>query len=252
MSVGGKLSGRVALVTGASSGIGKASAIALHGEGAKVALVGRRAGPLQELAERLGDGALAIAADVTDEQAVADAVERASRQLGEISVVVNSAGVCLPRPVSELGGADWQRTISVNLSGTYFVSRETGLRMRDAGGGVIVNIGSEMGAMGAAGYVAYSASKAGVAGLTRALAVELAPKVTVNTVSPGPVDTPMLRAELGRDGDPGAALEKELARIPLRRLGTAEEVAKAVLYLATDAGCATGMTMALDGGTTIV
>jgi NAD(P)-dependent dehydrogenase (short-subunit alcohol dehydrogenase family) len=251
MSTGEKLSGRVALVTGASSGIGKASATALHGEGARVALIGRRAAPLQELAERLGDGALAITADVTDELAVADAIEHAWGQLGAISVVVNSAGVCLPRPVSELD-SEWQRTISVNLSGTYFVSRETGLRMRQAGGGTIINIGSEMGVMSAPGYVAYSASKAGVTGLTRALAAELAPNVTVNAVSPGPVDTPMLRAELGLNGDPCAAVEKELARIPLRRLGEAEEVAKAILFLATDAGYATGMTMALDGGTTIV
>jgi NAD(P)-dependent dehydrogenase (short-subunit alcohol dehydrogenase family) len=226
--------------------------VALHREGAKVALVGRRAAPLQALVETLADRACAIPADVSDEMSVVTAVDRAWSELGPISVVVNSAGVCNPRAVARFDGDDWQRTISVNLTGTYFVSRECGLRMREADGGTIVNIGSEMGVMGAPDHVAYAASKAGVAGLTRALAAEFAPTVTVNAVSPGPVDTPMLHAELAMDADPGAALEKEISRIPLRRLGGAEEVATAVLFLATDAGYATGMTMAFDGGTTIV
>jgi NAD(P)-dependent dehydrogenase (short-subunit alcohol dehydrogenase family) len=238
-------------VTGASSGIGEATAIALHREGARVALLGRRAEALFGVADRLGDGALPIAVDVSDEPDVIRAVKLAWDRLGPISVVVNSAGVCLPRPVAALDSGEWQRTIAVNLSGTYFVSRHTGLRMLGARGGTIINIGSELGVIGVAGYAAYCASKAGVSGLTRALAAEFAPSVTVNTVSPGPVDTPMFREGLARSEDPHAVLATEIARIPLRRLAVADEVAKAVLYLAVDGAYATGMTLALDGGTTV-
>jgi NAD(P)-dependent dehydrogenase (short-subunit alcohol dehydrogenase family) len=246
-----RLINRVALVTGASSGIGEATAIALHREGARVALLSRRLEALSGLADRLGDGALPIAVDVSDEGGVAEAVELAWDRLGPISVVVNSAGVCLPCSVTSFGSVEWEQTIAVNLSGTYFVSRHAGLRMLAAKGGTIINVGSELGVIGAAGYAAYCASKAGVAGLTRALAAEFAPSVTVNVVSPGPVDTPMFREEMARSQDPDALLASEIARVPLRRLAVADEVAKAVLYLALDGAYATGMTLALDGGTTV-
>jgi NAD(P)-dependent dehydrogenase (short-subunit alcohol dehydrogenase family) len=199
----------------------------------------------------LGDGALPIAVDVSDEGGVAEAVELAWDRLGPISVVVNSAGVCLPRSVAGLDAAQWERTIAVNLSGTYFVSRHAGLRMLGARGGTIINIGSELGVIGAPGYAAYCASKAGVTGLTRALAAEFAPSVTVNVVSPGPVDTPMFREGLARSKDPDAVIAGEIARVPLGRLAVADEVANAVLYLALDGAYATGMTLALDGGTTV-
>jgi NAD(P)-dependent dehydrogenase (short-subunit alcohol dehydrogenase family) len=249
---GDRLIDKAALVTGASSGIGEATATALHAEGASVALVGRRRVPLEALATQLGERALAISADVSDEAAVVAAIEQAWEQLGPLHVVVNSAGICVPYRIAASDGDSWHETIATNLSGTYFVARTAGLRMRQGSGGTIVNLGSEMGVLGAAGYAAYCASKAGVAGLTRALAAEFAPRVTVNAVSPGPVDTPMLRAELALNGDRATALEQEIGRIPLKRLGRASDVARAIVFLATDAGYATGMSLALDGGTTVV
>jgi NAD(P)-dependent dehydrogenase (short-subunit alcohol dehydrogenase family) len=175
-----------------------------------------------------------------------------SDEFGPPRIAVSCAGLCEPLELERLTARDWERTIATNLSASYYVARDCGLRMRADGGGSIVNIGSEMGAIGARGYVAYAASKAGVAGLTRALAAELAPHVTVNAVCPGPVDTPMLRAELEQTGDAPAAMRAQIERVPLKRIATADEVAAAVLFLATNAGFATGTMLALDGGTTIV
>jgi NAD(P)-dependent dehydrogenase (short-subunit alcohol dehydrogenase family) len=247
----GRLDGQVALITGASSGIGEATARAFVREGAQVAPLARNPDPLERLAASLGDGAMTISADVADPAAVASSVQRTIDRLGRLDAVVNSAGVVRPLALADLDPAAWRETIDINLSGSFYVAREAGLRMADNGGGAIVNLASELSVLGMPMYVAYCASKAGVIGLTKALAAELAPHVRVNAVLPGPVDTPMLDAELKCFPDPRAAHDSTLERVPLHRLGTAEEVAEAVLYL-VDAPYATGTTLELDGGSTVV
>jgi NAD(P)-dependent dehydrogenase (short-subunit alcohol dehydrogenase family) len=247
-----RLPGKCALITGGSSGIGAATARLFVEHGARVALIARRPEPLNELVAQLGERAMAIPADVAKPEEVTGAVQAAIEGLGRLDVVVNSAGVAWPVSLQDLDAAGWQAVIDINLSGTFYVSRETGLRMAEAGGGTIINLASELSVLGMDHYVAYCASKAGVLGLTRALAAELAPEVTVNAVCPGPVDTPMLAAEFETSGDAQAALNATLERVPLHRLAKAEEVAAAILYLAADAPYATGTTLELDGGTTIV
>jgi len=248
----GRLEGKAALITGGSSGIGEAAARVLVREGARVGLVARRAGPVESLAAGLGNGTVTAVADVADPVAVARSVKEVAERLGGLDVVVNSAGIAQPIALADLHPEAWRETIDINLSGSFYVAREAGLRMAADSGGTIVNLGSELSVLGMAMYVAYSASKAGVVGLTKALAAELAPKVTVNAVLPGPVDTPMLEAEFNCFPDPDAAFQATVDRVPLRRLATADEVAEAVLYLAADAAYATGMTLELDGGSTIV
>lgn len=247
-----RLGGRRALITGGSSGIGAATARLFVREGARVALVARRPEPLQRLAADLGDAVLAMPADVSDPERVAGVVAETWERLGGLDIVVNSAGVVSPTALVDLDARAWRGVIDINLSGTFYVAREAGLRMAANGGGTIINLGSDLSVLGMGLYVAYCASKAGVLGLTKALAAELAPAVTVNAVCPGPVDTPMLESEFGTFPDPKAAHDATIDRLPLHRLGTADEVAAAILYLAADASYATGTTLELDGGSTIV
>jgi NAD(P)-dependent dehydrogenase (short-subunit alcohol dehydrogenase family) len=244
------LAGRVALVTGASSGIGAATARRLVGAGAAVALLARRREPLDSLAAELGDAlALPLVADVADSGQVDAAVAATVRRFGRLDAVVNSAGVVFPAKLAETDDAAWAAQIDANLSGSFFVSRAAAPHLGE--GASIVNVGSELSQIGMEMYVAYCAAKAGVIGLTRALAAELAPRVRVNAVCPGPVDTPMLAAEFELFGA-AEALAETLDRVPLGRLAKAEEVAAAILYLTADAAYATGTVLALDGGATAV
>jgi NAD(P)-dependent dehydrogenase (short-subunit alcohol dehydrogenase family) len=244
------LAGRVALVTGASSGIGAAAARALAAAGAAVALLARRREPLEALAAELGeDAGLPLVADVADSGEVDDAVAATLARFGRLDAVVNSAGVSIPASLADTDDGTWNAVIDANLSGSFFVARAAAPHMGE--GGSIVNVGSDLSHIGMEMYVAYCASKAGVIGLTRALAVELAPAIRVNAVCPGPVDTPMLAAEFEQFGAE-AALAETLARVPMRRLAAAEEVAAAILYLTADAPYATGTALALDGGATAI
>jgi len=245
-----RLAGKVALVTGASSGIGAATARLFAAEGAELALLARRPGPLSAIAQELGDGAITLPADVADSAQVAEAVAAAASRFGRIDVVVNCAGTLFAGRVEETDDAAWRRQLEVNLSGTFFVSREAAPRIPI--GGSIVNLGSELSVMGMAMYAGYCASKAGVIGLTKALAAELAPDVRVNAICPGPVDTPMLTAELESFGPYDELHAETIERVPLRRLARAEEVAAGILFLAAEADYATGTTLELDGGTTSV
>jgi NAD(P)-dependent dehydrogenase (short-subunit alcohol dehydrogenase family) len=244
------LAGRVALVTGASSGIGAAAARALAAAGAAVALLARRREPLEALAAELGqDAALPLVADVADSGQVDEAVAATLARFGRLDAVVNCAGVSIPASLADTDDGVWSAQIDANLSGSFFVARAAAPHMGE--GGSIVNVGSELSHVGMEMFVAYCASKAGVIGLTRALAAELAPAIRVNAVCPGPVDTPMLAAEFDHFGAE-AALAETLARVPMRRLADAEEVAAAILYLTADAPYATGTALALDGGVTAI
>ena len=251
MTDGGPLSGRVALVTGASSGIGEATAARFAAEGAAVALLARRRDELERVASGI-ERAAVLPTDVSDHAAVARALDAAEQALGPVDIVVSAAGVIGPTPLAEMSAAVWDTTIAINLSGAFYVGREAGLRMRDRRGGHIVNIASDLAFTAMPGYTDYSAAKAGVLGLTRGLAVELAPKVLVNAVAPGPVDTPMMDRELASSADPEGAREETIRRVPLLRIAMPQEIAAAILFLVTDAAYASGAVLSLDGGTTVM
>ncbi len=252
--MGDRLAGKRALITGASSGIGEAAARAFAREGvASLALVARRAEALDTLATELGEVAFALPCDVSDDAAVSAMVAEAWERVGEIDVLVHSAGVSNLAVLDELTPAHFRSVIDVNLSGAFYVCREVGLRMHATeSGGSIVTVASDSALLGEAAFVAYCASKGGLVAMTRALAAELLPNVRVNAVLPGAIDTPMVRRDLAELDDPEGAFAEIEARIPLGRLGRADEVADAILFLAAEGTYATGSALSLDGGTTSI
>lgn len=237
------------LVTGAGSGVGEETAKLFASRGARVALVGRRQEQLDRVRRDIGANAIAIPADVSGESSARQAARSAIDAFAGLDIVVNAAGVAGFSMLEDMPDGRWDQVIGTNLSGTFYVSHEVSLRMREDAGGVIINVASDLATMGAAGLVAYCASKAGVVGLTRAMAIELAPSVRVNAVCPGPIDTPMLRDGLSQEIDPERALLDKIGSVPLRRLCDPAEVAKAIWYLAIEGTFATGACLALDGGT---
>ena len=244
------LTSKRVLITGASSGVGLAVAKRFVAQGASVALMARSAERLDEIAGGLGADAHAVPADVSDPEAVAAAVAAADDALGGLDVAVNAAGIADAASLPDLDAARWRRTIDINLSGTFYVAREAALRMREGGGGVIVNVGSDLASRGRAEFAHYCAAKAGVVALTKAMAAELAPVVRVNAVCPGPVDTPMTEAQYALTDDPAKAREAAVEAVPLKRLMDPDEVAMAIRFLAVDAPFATGSIFALDAGAT--
>ena len=244
------LAGKTALVTGASSGIGNVTAQALAQRGVRVAVTGRREDELDALVEEIGEGALSIPADITDPEQATSLVDRADRELDGIDMVVNSAGLAIALPLAETDADVWRQVIDINLSASFYVAREAGLRMAAGRGGTIVNIGSEMSVQGMETLTAYCASKWGLIGLTKAMACELAPKVRVSAVCPGPTETAMMRGYFEAADDPKAVEEMTLARIRTDRIAAPEEQAAAILYLLT-APQATGAVLNLDGGSTL-
>lgn len=243
----------VTIVTGASSGIGAATVQLLAQRGHAVALLARDEVALQTIAATLPDGTtyLVMPCDVRSEEQVADAVHAVVGELGTPFGLINAAGVCVPAPLARLSSHSWHTTLDVNLTGTFLMCQAVAAPMSASGAvGSIVNLGSEAASIGMPHYAAYCASKAGVLGLTRALAAELAPRVRVNALCPGPVDTPMLRSEFALSDDAEQAYQAEVNRVPLRAIATAAEVADAAVWL-LHAGTATGTTLALDGGTTV-
>jgi 3-oxoacyl-[acyl-carrier protein] reductase len=240
------LKGKRALVTGAASGIGRATAQELGRRGADVALVDLA--PCAGLAEEIsamGRKSIAIEADVGDETQAPAAVRRALDDLGGLDILVNCAGMILEKPLLEMSIDDFDRIVRVNLRGTYLMGREGIAAMKEqGGGGRIVNIASELAYLGRAEFSAYCASKAAILGLTRSWAREFAPDILVNTVAPGPVDTPMLDIEVMSQ----AWLAKE-TDIPLGRVGRPEEIASVIAFLAgPEATFVTGQTFSPNGG----
>jgi NAD(P)-dependent dehydrogenase (short-subunit alcohol dehydrogenase family) len=249
-----RLAGARALITGASSGIGEATARAFVREGvAAVGLVARRRAALETAADGFGDIAFALPCDVSDDAAVATMVGEAWERMGGIDVLVHSAGVSNLAVLDELTPERWRAVIDIDLSGAFYVCREVGLRMRSAElGGSIVTVASDSALLGEAAFVAYCAAKGGMVAMTRALAAELLPNVRVNAVLPGAIDTPMVRRDLAELDDPQGAFREIEARIPMGRLGRADEVADAIVFLAAEGTYATGSALSLDGGTTSI
>jgi NAD(P)-dependent dehydrogenase (short-subunit alcohol dehydrogenase family) len=242
------------VITGASSGIGAATAMLLADRGHRVVLIGRKREALSTLKDALPavDSGThhALVCDVTVPEQVTAARVSLVELVGVPDGLVNAAGICIPSALDILTPENWMATLQTNLTGTFLVSQAVAGLMRTARvTGSILNLGSEASIIGMPHYAAYCASKAGVIGLTRAMAAELAPDIRVNVLCPGPVDTPMLRAEHAMSGDAAAALDAELARVPLHKVATAHEIAESVAWLLGNAN-ATGSVVSLDGGTT--
>ncbi len=237
--------GRVALITGAGSGVGAAAARAFAREGARVALAGRRREPLAAMAadiEQAGGRALAVGADITQQEDVARLVAACRDQLGGLDVLVNNAGLFQPAPAAACTLESWQEHLAVNSTGPFLLCREAYIDLKRSGHGVIVNVLTNLAQRPVAGTAAYSASKAALLSLTQCLALEWAKDgIRVVAVAPGVVDTP-IHSDRGR-------LDAMAPMHPLGRVGRAEEVADAILFLASDrSGWTTGAVLNVDGG----
>ena len=241
-----RFEGMAALVTGAASGIGRATAKLLAGEGARVACADIGEEKLAEATEEIREGggeAIAIALDVADSDSCNAAVARCIDEWGGLGVLANVAGVLKLEHADQLSDEDWTRVIGINLSGTFFMSRAAIPHLLD-GGGSIVNVASLAGLKGQAYGSAYCASKAGVVALTRVMAVEYAKRgLRVNCVCPGVTDTPVFRYHLSKADNPDAVLAARTERIPLGRLNSPEDIARTVAFLLSDE--AAGITGAL-------
>ena len=254
----GRLDGRVALITGGASGIGAAAARLFATEGAAVAVLDRDGEAAARFVETLdGHPALALAADVTDREAVESATAEAVATFGRLDVLYNNAGVPAGfGPVSDLALADWNLSLAVNVTGTLLCTQAALPHLRAAGGGAIVNQSSVAALVGIPGLAAYSAAKGAVVALTRTLAAELAPGgIRVNAICAGTVDTPMARPllEMRGQGDRERGARLTAERYPIGRIGTPEEIARAALFLASDeSSFVTGAVLTADGGMTMV
>ena len=245
----GKLAGRVALITGASRGLGKAMALALAGEGASIALVARDKETLHGTAEQVwhaGGGAQVFPADVSSEEQVLRLEKDVTQALGRIHILINNAGINIRKNLTDFTLDEWRRVLDTNLTSTFLMCRAFVPHMKGTGYGRVINLASTMARVSIAARSAYSASKSAILGLTRALALELAPEgVTVNAISPGPFATEM-NTPLIENPELNAQF---IAKIPVGRWGRVEEVGQLAVYLCSaEAGFITGTDLLIDGG----
>lgn len=242
------LTGKSALVTGASGGIGASIARALHGAGATVALSGTRLDPLEALAAELGGRAHVLPCNLGDAEAVEALPKQAVEAMGALDILVNNAGITRDNLFMRMSDEEWAQVIEVNLTSTMRLCRGVLRGMMKARWGRIVNISSVVGATGNPGQGNYAASKAGMVGMSKSLAYEVASRgITVNCIAPGFIETAMTD-KLNEDQK-----GKILSQIPAGRMGHAEEIAAAALYLASaEAGYVTGTTLHVNGGMAMI
>ena len=242
------LSGKCALVTGASGGIGGAIARALHGQGAAVALSGTRVQALEDLALELGGGAHVIPADLAEADAAAALAGQAQDAMGRIDILVNNAGKTRDNLLLRMKDEEWEDVLELNLTSAFRLTRAALRGMMKNRWGRIISITSVVGVTGNPGQANYCASKAGLNGMTKSIAIEIASRgITANCVAPGFIVTAMT------DGLTEAQKETLLSAIPARRLGVVEDVASGVVYLASEeASYVTGQTLHVNGGMTMI
>lgn len=241
------------LVTGGTRGIGRGAVEALLDSGARVAINGRTTESTTAAITQLDAGEKLVPApgDVGTASGCEAVVKSATKALGGLDILVNSAGVARLGPVEDFDEAAWDRTLNINLKGTFFCIRAALSALRESKGN-IVNIASDAGLIGAKDLVVYCASKGGVVNMTRAMALEFAPDIRVNCVCPGYVDTDMVRRDgIEQASDPVAEEQSLIDEAPLKRIATPGEIASAIIYLASDdARFVTGAAFQIDGGTT--
>ena len=248
MAGANRFTDRVAFITGAASGIGRAAAIAFVAEGARVAILDRSADALRTVeasVKEAGGEVLAIACDVSSPDQVEGAIKQIVDRFGRLDIAFNNAGVeNKAAPVHEIDLAEWDRIIGINLRGTFLCMKHELAQMVKQGRGVVVNTSSGAGIRGVAGGAAYAASKHAIIGLTRSAALDYAKQnIRVNAVLPGNIETPMMDRFTGGD------MQKAIDLEPVGRLGKPEEIAEAVLWMASDlGGFVTGAATVIDGG----
>lgn len=242
------LTGKCALVTGASGGIGTAIATQLKAQGAVVALSGTRVDALQALADELGDGAHVVPADLSSEDGATQLIADATQAMGQIDILVNNAGLTRDMLAMRLKDEDWQTVLDVNLTSAFRLSKACLRGMMKARWGRIIGITSIVGVTGNAGQTNYAASKAGMIGMSKSLAQEVASRgITVNCIAPGFIATPMTEA-LTEDQQSGI-----LSAIPAGKMGTPDDIASSVVYLSSDeAAYVTGQTLHINGGMAMI
>lgn len=242
------LTGKCALVTGASGGLGSAIARALHAAGAKVALSGTREEPLKALAAELGDGAFVVPANLSDPASVAALPKAAAEAMGSVDILVNNAGITRDNISMRLKDDDWDSVMQVNLKAAFNLTQGVMRGMMKKRTGRVINITSIVGVTGNPGQVNYAASKAGMIGMSKSFAHELASRnITVNCIAPGFIESPMT------DELTDEQKSSLLVNVPAGRLGRGDEIAAGVLYLASDeADYITGQTLHINGGMAMI
>jgi NAD(P)-dependent dehydrogenase (short-subunit alcohol dehydrogenase family) len=248
--MGSRLKNNTAIVTGAGSGIGRACAIALASEGARVALVGRRRERLEETSREIGESGHVLAADVSHKDEIARVIEKTVEHFGAVNVLLNNAGVLHIGTAEQITEEEWDETFNVNVRGLWLLSRAVLPQMRKAGGGSIINIASVLGINGARNRASYAPSKGAVVLLTKCMAIDHGhERIRVNAICPSFVETELTAAVISKAPDPNLVRSERIAVHPIGRLGHPEDIAGLAVYLASDeSSWVTGSIFPVDGG----
>jgi NAD(P)-dependent dehydrogenase (short-subunit alcohol dehydrogenase family) len=245
-----RLKGKTGIVTGAGSGIGRACAIALANEGARVVLCGRRKDRIEEVAREIGDRAFAVAADVSRTSELNHLVDQTVSRFGGLNFLVNNAGILTVGNAEQITEEQWDHLFNVNVRSVWLLSRGALPHMRKAGGGSIINIASTLGLVGARNRAAYCSSKGAVILLTKSMAIDYGREnIRVNAICPSFVETELTAALMAQVPDPASVRRERTASHPIGRLGRPEDVAGLAVYLASDeSSWTTGAALPVDGG----